>query len=266
MTPERSDSEPVVAGRRPVTEAIRAGFAKEVLVADGTSPTAGLREVLEAAAAAQIPLRSVARAELDALASDHRGVIARVVSAGPRPLSERELATFAFGNDAIVVVLDGLSDPQNLGAAARSAEAAGVSMLVTRTRRSVDVTAAAIRASAGALLHLPHARVANIQRAVGRLQEVGFTAVGLAEVAEKTIYDVPSPEGRVALVIGGEGEGLSRLTRERCDLLVAIPMLGRVASLNASASLAAALYGYVLASRRIGREGASTPGGEPHRR
>jgi 23S rRNA (guanosine2251-2'-O)-methyltransferase len=256
----------VVAGRRPVTEAIRAGLVKEVLVAEGTSATEGLREVREAAAEAQVPLRTAPRAALDALAPDHRGVLARVVSAGPRPLSERELATFAFGGDAIVVVLDGLADPQNLGAAARSAEAAGVSMLITRTRRSADVTAAAIRSSAGALLHLPHARVANIQRAIGRLQEGGFTAVGLAEEAENSIYDHPCPEGRLALVIGGEGEGLSRLTRERCDLLVSIPMLGRVASLNASASLAAALYGYVLASRVAGRQGASAAGGEPDRR
>jgi 23S rRNA (guanosine2251-2'-O)-methyltransferase len=255
----------VVAGRRPVTEAIRAGLAKEVLVAEGTTPTEGFREVVEAAAAAQVPLRTAPRAELDALAPDHRGVLAWVTSAGPRPLSERELATFAFGDDAIVVVLDGLSDPQNLGAAARSAEAAGVSMLVTRTRRSADVTAAAIRSSAGALLHIPHARVANIQRAIGRLQEAGFTAVGLAEEAQDSIYDVPSPEGRVALVIGGEGEGLSRLTRERCDLLVSIPMLGRVASLNASATLAVALYGYVLASREAGHVSASTSGGDPHR-
>jgi len=153
-------------------------------------------------------------------------------------------------DDALVVVLDGITDPQNFGAAARSAEAAGGSMLVTRIRRAADVTPAAIRASAGALLHLPHARVANIPRALDRLQGVGFTVVGLDGDASSTIFDDPCPEGRVALVVGSEGEGMSRLVRERCDVLVSLPMRGRVGSLNASASLAAALYGYVLPSRR----------------
>ena len=112
------------------------------------------------------------------------------------------------------------------------------------------MTPAAIRASAGALLHLPLARVANIPRALDRLQAAGFTVVGLDGDAGETIFDRPCPDGRVALVVGSEGEGMSRLVRERCDLLVALPMRGRVGSLNASASLAAALYGYVLASRR----------------
>jgi 23S rRNA (guanosine2251-2'-O)-methyltransferase len=147
-------------------------------------------------------------------------------------------------------VLDGVEDPQNFGAAARSCEAAGVAIIVTRTRRAAAVTPAAVRASAGALLHLPQARVANIARAVERLQDIGFTAIGLDGAAPRTIYDDPCPQGRVALVVGSEGSGLSRLVRERCDLLVALPTRGRVGSLNASASLAAALYGYVLPSRR----------------
>ena len=96
----------------------------------------------------------------------------------------------------------------------------------------------------------PHARVANIPRALDRLQGVGFTVVGLDGDASSTIFDDPCPEGRVALVVGSEGEGMSRLVRERCDVLVSLPMRGRVGSLNASASLAAALYGYVLPSRR----------------
>jgi 23S rRNA (guanosine2251-2'-O)-methyltransferase len=137
-----------------------------------------------------------------------------------------------------------------LRAAARCAEASGASVLITRTRRAADVTPAAVRASAGALLHLPLARVANIPRALDRLQDAGFTVVGLDGDAEESIFDAPCPEGRVALVVGSEGDGMSRLVRERCDVLVALPMRGRVGSLNASASLAAVLYGYVLPSRR----------------
>jgi len=185
--PERRDGRApsvpahVVGGRRAVLEAIRAGAAREVLVARGSRSTPGLRDVLAAAAEAGTKVREVEREELDRLAPDHQGVAARVRI--PGPIGERELAAWPFADDALVVVLDGVTDPQNLGAAARSAEAAGASMLVTRTRRAADVTPAAVRASAGALLHLPHARVANIPRALERLQGAGFTVVGLSEGA-----------------------------------------------------------------------------------
>jgi 23S rRNA (guanosine2251-2'-O)-methyltransferase len=212
-----------------------------------------MRAVLDAAREADVPVREVARARLDELATDHQGVVARL-SRAHRPsaatLGERDLATHPFDEDAIVVLLDGITDPQNLGAAARSAEAAGVAMLVSRLHRAADVTPAAVRASAGALLHLQHARVANIPRAIQRLQEAGFFVVGLAGEAPSDIYGEPCPPGRVAIALGGEGEGLARLTRERCDALVRLPMRGRVDSLNAAASLAAALYAYVLPSRR----------------
>ena len=174
-------------------------------------------------------MRETDRAELDRLARDHQGVVARLRDdVRPRELGERELGTFPFADDALVVVLDGITDPQNFGAAARSAEAAGASVLVTRTRRAADVTPSAVRASAGALLHLPLARVANIPRALGRLQDAGFTVVGLDGDADASIFDEPCPRGRVALVVGSEGEGMSRLVRERCDVLVALPMRGRV--------------------------------------
>ena len=238
----------IVAGKRAVLEAVRAGAADEVLVAQNTRRSAGMRDVVAAARAAHVPVREVARAELDALDADHRGVTARLVRSKPT-LGERDLASQRWADDAIVVVLDGVEDPQNLGAAARSIEAAGASMLITRTHRSAPPTAAAVRASAGALLHLPHARVANLSRALDRLHDAGFTAVGLDEGADRSIFDEPCPEGRIALVVGSEGAGISRLVRERCDLLVSVPMHGRVGSLNAAASLAVVLYAYVLASR-----------------
>ena len=241
----------VVAGRRAAAEAVAAGRVSEVLVARGSRDTPGLRALLDAAGAAAVPVVEVDRDRLDRLGDDHQGVVARLASDRPAsaPLGERELAEYPFADDAIVVVLDGITDPQNLGAAARSAEAAGAAMLVTRVHRAADVTPAAIRASAGALLHLPHARVANIGRAIGRLQESGFFVVGLAAEAAQALGDEPCPPGRVAVVVGSESEGLARLTRERCDSLVRLPMRGRVASLNAAASLAAVLYAYVLPSR-----------------
>jgi 23S rRNA (guanosine2251-2'-O)-methyltransferase len=238
----------VAAGRRAAAEAIAAGRAEELLLVDG-GDSPGLREVAEAARHAGLGVRHTSRAELDRIAADHRGIVATLRDVAPSPLGERELASFAFTEDAVAVVLDGVTDPQNLGAAARSCEAAGVAILVTRIRRAAGPTPAAIRASSGALLHLPQARVANIPRAIARLQDAGFTVAGLDDAADLSIYDEPCPPGRVALVIGSEGEGMSRLVRERCDLLVSLPMRGRVASLNASASVAAALYGWVLANR-----------------
>jgi 23S rRNA (guanosine2251-2'-O)-methyltransferase len=241
-------------GRRAVAEAIRAGAAKEVLIADSSRSTQGLQAVLEAAAAAQVPVHDVSRAELDAMGEHHQGVLARVRDAAglaqAQEVSERGLSAFTFAGDAVVVVLDGVTDPQNLGAAARSAEAAGAAMLITRTRRAAEVSEAAVRASSGALLHLPHARVANLPRAIERLQDAGFWVVGLDGEAPTTIYDEPCPDGRVAIVVGSEGEGMARLTRERCDVLVGLPMRGRVGSLNVAAALAATLYGYVLPARR----------------
>jgi 23S rRNA (guanosine2251-2'-O)-methyltransferase len=241
----------VVVGRRAALEAVRAGRASEVLVVSGARETPAMRELAAAAAASRVELRRVPRARLDRLAEDHHGVIARVrVSA---TLTERDLANWAFGEDALVVLLDGISDPQNLGAAARSAEAAGAAMLVTRTRRAAPVTPSAVRASAGALLHLPHVRVPNIVRAIDRLKGMGFFVVGLDERAGSTVFDDPCPAGRVCLVLGSEGAGLSRLVRETCDALVRLPMGGRVSSLNASAALAAVLYAYVLPSRHAPR-------------
>ena len=236
-----------VAGRRAVLEAVRAGLAREVVIADAARSTPGLVDVLAAAEDSGVPVREVSRPELDALAERHQGIVAHV--GAPEPVGERELATRPYDDEALVVVLDGIEDPQNLGAAARSAEAAGASMLVTRTRRAADVTPAAVRASAGALLHLPHARVANIPRALARLKEAGFTVVGLDERAERGVFDGPCPSGRIAIVLGSEGAGMSRLSREACDVLVSLPMRGRLGSLNASASLAAVLYAFVLPSR-----------------
>ena len=219
--------------------------------------TQGMRSLLEQAHADDVSVRTVPRATLDALAEEHQGVVARIAPEASEALGERDLAAFPFEEDALVVVLDGITDPQNLGAAARSAEAAGAAMLVTRTRRGAEVTPAAVRASAGALVHLPHARVANVARAIERLQDAGFWVVGLDQTADVTVFEEDCPEGRVGVVIGSEGEGMARLTRERCDQLLSLPMRGKVGSLNAAAALAAVLYAYVVPRERR----ASNPAG-----
>ena len=242
---------PVVAGKRAVLEAIRAGEASEVLIARGSRQSPGMRDVLDAARSGHVRTREVDRTALDALADDHRGVVAKIDAMPTHTtLGERDLSTFSWDDDAVAVVLDGVEDPQNLGAAARSIEAGGARMLITRTHRAAPVTPAAVRASAGALLHLPHARVANLARAIERLQDARLHR-------DRPRRGRPGIDRRCKRAravasrwsLGSEGSGMSRLVREHCDLLVSLPMHGKVGSLNAAASLAAVLYAYVLPSR-----------------
>lgn len=229
-------------GRRPVLEAVRAGRAREILVSGSARATSQLREVLAAAADAGVPVERVPPERLASLAggSHHQGVVARVDL--PTPVGEADLSARTWSPEAVAVVLDGVTDPHNMGAIARSAEAFGAEMLVTRRRRGGGLTPASVRASAGALLHLPVAVVPNIARAVDRLREAGFWVVGLAGEAEGTVDAAVARTGRLAFVLGAEGEGLSRLVAERCDQLARIPLRGRVGSLNVSAAAAVALF------------------------
>lgn len=242
-----------VVGRRPALEAVRSGRAVEVLVARGARSTPALREVVEAAGASDVPVVTVSGERIESMADGalHQGVAARVRPAGR--LAEADLGSRAWGSESVVVAIDGVTDPQNLGALARTAEAAGADALITRRRRSAHLDKVALKASAGALLHLPVAEVANIPRALGLLKEAGFWVVGLDESASKTIFE-ETPAGKLAVVLGAEGSGLSRLVRESCDELLAIPLRGRVASLNVSVAAGVALFSYAVR----GKEGKST--------
>ena len=234
-----------MGGRRPVAEAIRSGRATRVLIARGSRRSEGLRSVLGLAGQVGLAVEWVGPRAIESLGlRDHQGVAAIITP--PRELELRGLASWVFEPDALVVVLDGIMDPQNFGACVRSAEAAGAAMLITRTRRAAPLSAAAVKASAGALLHLPVARVANISRALEDLKDRGFHVVGLDHKARSDIHEAPRPPRPLALVVGAEDVGLSRLVRESCDELIAIPMTGKTSSLNASAALAVALFGYAL--------------------
>ena len=240
----------VVVGRRPALEAVRSGRVVELLVAQEARSTPALREVVEAAGAAEVPVRTVAGERIEALAEGtlHQGVAARVKP--PKVLSESDLSQRAWGSSSLVVILDGVTDPHNLGAVARTAEAAGADALVIPRRRAAHLEKAALKASAGALLHLRVAEVANLPRALGLLGKAGFWVVGLDETARRSIFD-ERPPGKLALVLGAEGTGLSRLVRESCDELLAIPLSGKVGSLNVSVAAGVALFSYA----RRGKEG-----------
>ena len=176
---------------------------------------------------------------------DHQGVCAEV---GAYPYARPE--TLLEPDDALVVVLDQIQDPRNLGAVARVAECAGASGLVIPERRSAEVTPVACKASAGAVEHLPVAQVRNIADFLDEAKRAEAWVYGAAADAP-TLYDEPDYKGRVVLVMGSEGKGLRPRVADHCDQLISLPILGRVDSLNVSAAAAAILYG-ILQSRRKG--------------
>lgn len=226
-----------VFGINPVVEALRAGRVTALTISN--QRRIGLGELLQLAREYQIRVKPAGRQKLDQLAGgqQHQGVVATV---RPNPVATLVQLT-AASDQSLIVVLDGIEDPHNFGAIARVAEAAGAAGLVVQTRRSAPVTGAAVKASAGALVHLPVASVVNLPRAIEELKAAGIWTVGLDSAAEQSIYsiDLRVP---VALVIGAEGRGLRRLVRERCDWLVSLPMMGLVASLNASVAAGVALF------------------------
>jgi 23S rRNA (guanosine2251-2'-O)-methyltransferase len=249
-----------LAGPHAACEALRSGrrIVYRVLMARHENPPL-VTEILEAAAARRVLVEARSRAELDRLAPGgiHQGVVAE---AGPYPYADPEgIVDRAMGTDppGWFLILDGIQDPQNLGAIARTAEAAGASGLLLPRDRAAAVTAAAVRASAGATEHLAIGRVANLATFLAGAKARGVWAVGAAADGERELF-AADLTGPLALVIGSEGRGLRQLTRRQCDFLLRIPMLGRVGSLNASAAAAVCIY-EVVRQRSGGRPAASPP-------
>jgi 23S rRNA (guanosine2251-2'-O)-methyltransferase len=222
-----------VYGIRPVVEALRSGRRKVFDVIDAV----GNEEVAKAATACGLNVKRASRHRVEDLARGgvHQGVVARVE---PYPYSglEEILST----DDPLILVLDGVTDPYNLGAVLRIADGAGASGIVIPKDRAVGVTAAAVKASAGASEHVRVSRVTNLRRAVDTMKRAGLWVY--AAEAGGTPYPEFDLAGAVALVLGSEGRGVRRLVREGCDGTVSIPMLGAVESLNVSVASAVLLY------------------------
>ena len=235
-----------VVGRNPVLEAMQAGMPiRAAYVAEGAEHDRRLRAVFRHAAEHAISMLQVSRAELDRLTGGaaHQAVALKLP--GYDYLHPDDLLATATSDqtrEALVVALDGITDPHNLGAIARSAAAFGAHGVIIPQRRSASVTAVAWKASAGAIARVPVARATNLNRTIGDYRRAGFTAVGLAGEAETGIAGVPGVAGPLLVVIGSEGNGLARLTRERCDALARIPIAGTIESLNASVAAGIALY------------------------
>jgi 23S rRNA (guanosine2251-2'-O)-methyltransferase len=223
----------ILYGRQPVREALRAGRrpVERVWASKGAADEPWLRGV---------PVEVVAGDELERRAGSgaHQGVVAE---AGPYPYADE--AQLLAGPDPLIVVLDEVQDPQNLGAVARTAEAAGATGMVIPRHRSAEVTAAAAKASAGAVEHLPIAQVRNVADFLAAAKEAGCWTYGADAAGEP--YESQDYGGGVVLVLGAEGKGLRPRVKASCDVLVALPMSGRIESLNVSAAAAALLYGIV---------------------
>lgn len=228
----------IIYGINPVLEAIKAKRAKEILVAQRADDR--LQRLLEEAAQHHVRVRFVTRDELDQASKRgaHQGVVAEVER---RTEASLEDLAQARSGPPLIVVLDEVEDPQNVGAILRSVDASGSSGIVRQTRRAAPLDGAAAKASAGAVNHVPVADVVNIARALEDLKKLGVWTVGLDADAKMAYYewDLTLP---TAIVVGAEGHGLRRLVRERCDQVVGIPMLGHVGSLNVSVATAVVLY------------------------
>ncbi len=236
-----------VEGRQAVRELLIAGNRRvhEIWIAGDveTDESAILGDIVELARANRVPVQQVAKRRLDMQARSEapQGVLARAA-----PLPEVELDQFLRrrpGKPPFLVAVDGVTDPGNLGALLRCCDGAGVNGVVLPRHRAVHVTPTVAKAAAGAVEHVPMALAGGLPAALARMKDAGIWVVGLDDDAERSLFELGdlATEG-ICLVLGAEGAGLSRLVRERCDLIVSIPMRGRLSSLNVSAAAALACY------------------------
>lgn len=238
------EGESWVVGRNAVRELLERGREAgiEKILVDAELPRGVKGPILTAAREAGAVVQDAPRHRLDRLAEGaaHQGVAARVA---PRPLLALDelLAGLSGRDEVLLVLLDRVEDPRNLGAIVRSAAAAGADGVLVPERRSAGLTPGAAKTAAGALERIPIARVGSVAQAVSRLQDAGLRCVGL-DAEGRTAWSGPDLGGRLCLVVGAEDRGLSRLVRERCDELVSFPLAAGVESLNAAVAASLALY------------------------
>jgi len=235
------DISKLIYGRNAVTEAIRSGAGVEKIMLQKNIEGEG-RKLFALAKKAKIPVQAVPKFALDkeTEGAAHQGVAAIITDYEYSGLDAMLAAAAAKGEPPLIVALDGIEDPQNLGAVIRSAEGAGAHGVLIPKNRAASVTGAVMKASAGAAAYMKVAKVPGIKAALDELKEKGLWIYGL-DMGGKPYYDTDFGGG-VCLVIGSEGQGMSRLVREGCDFLVSVPMKGQVSSLNASVAAAVVLF------------------------
>lgn len=236
-------TERLIIGRNPVLEALVAGTELRCIWVSGDETRAEASDIAQAARKAGVPLRTASRDQIEETASapGHQGIVA-AASIFQYVTIEAILARAeAQGQPPLLLLLDHIEDPQNFGSLVRTSEAAGVHGVIIPERRAAGVTPAVGKASAGAIEHMPIARVTNLVRTIEQLQQAGLWVLGADMKGERTLFEADL-RGPTALVVGSEGRGLSRLVSERCDEQVQIPMYGLTQSLNAAVAGALLLY------------------------
>ncbi|MDO5080812.1 23S rRNA (guanosine(2251)-2'-O)-methyltransferase RlmB [Buchananella hordeovulneris] len=235
----------LIFGRNPVTEAVRAGIPiARVLMAPGLLQDERVSEVVRTATALGAPLLEVTRGELDKLSDGavHQGVAIEVPEYEYKDVADLLARAERDAHPPLIIALDGVTDPHNLGAVLRSAGAFGADGVLLPERRSVGMNATAWKVSAGAAARVPVARATNLTRELEYLKQSGCFVVGLDGGGATTVRNLDLATGPLVLVTGSEGKGLSRLVREACDVIASIPISGRVESLNAAVATGIALY------------------------
>ena len=241
--PVETENDGIIEGRNAVTEALRAGVAiDKIFIARGETDSA-LGHIASTAREKGIVVVDADRRKLDTMSRthSHQGVIAQAAVREYASVDDILAAAREKGENPLIVVCDELSDPHNLGAVIRTADAAGAHGVIIPKRRSAGLTAVVAKTSAGAVAHVPVARVANLTSLLKELKEEGIWVFGAAAEGSTSLYQADF-KGPAAIVIGSEGTGMSRLVEETCDFTVSIPMLGKINSLNASAAAAVLLY------------------------
>lgn len=230
-----ADGYDVVIGRNPVREALRAGRPLErVLVADSDGSSAVVKEIVDEARRRDVTVRFAGKRQLDRLAKGgvHQGVVAIAAPVAYAHLEDVLSLAAEREDELLLLVLDGIQDPHNLGSLLRSADGAGVHGVIVPNRRAAGLTMTVARTSAGAVEHVPVVQVSNIAQTLRRLKRQGVWIVGADMKAEQNYWEADLT-GPLAIVVGGEDKGISRVVRELCDYVVYIPMFGQVNSLNA---------------------------------
>lgn len=236
-----SEKTNLIIGRNPVLEALRSGREIDKLMI-GKDLEGSARKIVGMAKDKRIPIIFADKQALDRAADGgaHQGVIAYVSSYEYSEVSDILAAARAKGEDPFIVILDGLEDPHNLGAIMRTAEGAGAHGVIVPKRRSVGLTDTVAKSSAGAIEYVPVARVVNIARTIEDLKKEGIW-IAACDMGDTNYYEADL-SGGIAIVIGSEGFGISRLVREKCDFTVSMPMMGKITSLNASNAAAVLMY------------------------
>lgn len=245
-----------IAGRNSILEALKSGRAMNKVFIGQETKEGSIREIVALARERGIPIQKVDRPVLDKMTGErHQGVIAETAPYDYVELEDMISLAKNKGEDPLIVVLAGLEDPHNFGAILRTAEAVGVHGIIIPKRRGVQLNATVVKVSEGAAEYVPVARVANLATVIDRLKKMGLWVTGADMDGDNRLWQ-GNLTGPLAIIIGGEGHGIPRLLKEKCDFITSIPMRGKISSLNASVAASVILFEVLRQREKMGEQSA----------